>query len=137
LAVWENCSEFAGFADETDMLGISGQADLLVQLLRGSEVRHQVISQNLANVNTAGYKRLTVKFEDQLAQRIESGDVLSASSVDPEITTDLELPERADGNNVDIDMEIGELQRNALLYQTYTQVLASQFGSMRRAISGE
>jgi flagellar basal-body rod protein FlgB len=119
------------------MLGLSGQADLLVQLLRASEVRHQVISQNLANVNTAGYKRLAVNFEDQLEERIERGETYSAASVDPEITTDLTLPARADGNNVDIDIEIGELQRNSLLYQTYTQVLASQFGSMRRAISGE
>lgn len=119
------------------MQAISGQADLLVQLLRASEVRHQVISQNLANVNTAGYKRQSVDFEEQLMQRMERGDESSAASVDPQITTDLSLPARADGNNVDIDIEIGELQRNSLLYQTYTQVLASQFGSMRRAISGE
>src|SRR5687768_16225939 len=104
------------------MLGLSGQADLLVQLLRASEVRHQVISQNLANVNTAGYKRQAVNFEDQLAERIERGETYSAASVDTEITTDLTLPARADGNNVDIDVEIGELQRNSLLYQTYTQV---------------
>lgn len=120
------------------MQGISGQADLLVQLLRASEVRHQVISQNLANVNTAGYKRQTAEFENQLAEQIERGGAYSAASaIDPEIATDLSLPSRADGNNVDIDMEIGDLQRNSLLYQTYTQVLASQIGSMRRAISGE
>ncbi len=119
------------------MLEFSGQADLLSQLLRASEVRHQVISQNLANVNTASYKRKTVHFEDQLAQQLQRGSTLSAASIQPEIVTERGLPERADGNNVDIDMEIGELQRNGLLYQTYTQVLASQFGAMRRAISGE
>jgi flagellar basal-body rod protein FlgB len=119
------------------MLGIPQQADVLSELLRVSEVRHRTISQNLANVNMAGYKRRTVQFEDQLAERIQSGKPISAGSVQPQILTERGLPERADGNNVDIDMEIGELQRNGLLYQTYTQVLASQFGAMRRAISGE
>ena len=30
-------------------------------------LRHQAISNNLANINTPGYKRQTVRFEDQLA----------------------------------------------------------------------
>ena len=44
---------------------------------------------------------------------------------------------RADGNTVDIDLEIGELQRNAMMYQTYSQLLAAQFATMRRAISAD
>ena len=43
---------------------------------------------------------------------------------------------RADGNNVDIDREMGALNRNALIYQTYAQVLASRLATMRSAITG-
>ena len=44
--------------------------------------------------------------------------------------------ERADGNNVDVDAELGRLQKNALLYNAYSQILASRIASMRSAISG-
>ena len=42
----------------------------------------------------------------------------------------------ADGNNVDIDLEMGRLQKNTLLYRVYTQILAVQLGQMRSAIGG-
>ena len=45
--------------------------------------------------------------------------------------------ERLDGNNVDIDAEMGRLSNNALLYNAYTQILASRIGSMRSAITSK
>lgn len=119
------------------MLAVSSQADLLSRLLQVSELRQRTVSQNLANVNTPGYKRLAVRFEDELAQCLSQGQPHGASALEPVVVQPTGSSERADGNNVDIDIELGELQRNALLYQTYTQLLNSQFGTMRRAISGE
>lgn len=118
------------------MLGFPKQTELLTKLMEVSEVRHRVISQNLANVNTPGYTRLKVNFEDALSREIMDGNVTGAQ-VAPEVTEDRQLPARADGNNVDVDLEIGELQRNAMMYQTYSQLLASQFATMRLAISSE
>ena len=46
------------------------------------------------------------------------------------------LQSRQDGNNVDIDMELAKLTKNALKYQTFTQLLASKLGMYRSAISG-
>ena len=43
---------------------------------------------------------------------------------------------RRDENNVDVNKEIGRLTKNELLYQTYTQILASQFAMTRSAITG-
>lgn len=110
------------------------QLQLLQRLLHGASLRQKVLSHNVANVNTPGYHRKSVSFEQQL----------SALTADPEKHQNLEpmifetegLPERADGNNVDIDREIGELNKNALLYQTYAQILASKMSMMRTAITG-
>lgn len=118
------------------MLGLSTQADLLSQLLHAADMRHRAVSQNLANVNTPGYQRLRVEFEEQLARQLRQPRA-DAPAIAPAVVKDMSRPGRPDGNNVDVDVEIGELQRNALLYQTYAQVLASQFGMMRRAIGGE
>ena len=46
------------------------------------------------------------------------------------------LTNRADGNNVDLDKEYGELKRNALMFQAFSQLLASKMDTMRRAMQG-
>jgi flagellar basal-body rod protein FlgB len=41
-----------------------------------------------------------------------------------------------DGNTVDIEREMNDLNRNALLYQAAAQVLASRLASLRAAVTG-
>jgi len=113
------------------------QLDTLDSLLSVSQARHQVISQNIANVNTPGYRRRDVSFEDAVRRILEAEAGETSPGVEPEIYEVEGLPSRADGNNVDIDREMGELSRNSLLYQTLAQVLASRLGTMRSAITGK
>ncbi len=112
------------------------QFDLLNKLLDASELRHRVISQNVANVNTPGYHRLAVSFEEELADRLRSAGDVNIDGMTPSVYEEQGLIVRADGNNVDIDKEMGQLNKNALLYQTYAQVLASRLSMMRSAITG-
>jgi flagellar basal-body rod protein FlgB len=118
------------------MLGFPKQTELLTKLMEVSGMRHRVVSQNLANVNTPGYQRLKVDFDEALSNEIQNGNITDLK-IEPTVVEDKSLPARADGNNVDIDLEIGELQRKAMMYQTYSQLLASQFATMRLAISSE
>jgi flagellar basal-body rod protein FlgB len=112
------------------------QFGLLSKLLDSSALRHRAVSQNLANVNTPGYRRLEVSFEEQLARQMNGKGQVDLEGLKLEMMESKGLPERADGNNVDIDVEMGQMNKNALLYQTYTQVLASKIGTMRSAITG-
>jgi flagellar basal-body rod protein FlgB len=116
---------------------IPAQLDMLSSLLNISELRHRAVSQNIANVNTPGYRRQDVSFEEAVRGILaaEAGQVLPG--VQPEIREVEGLPSRADGNNVDIDREMGALGKNSLLYQTIAQVLASRLGTMRSAITGK
>jgi flagellar basal-body rod protein FlgB len=43
---------------------------------------------------------------------------------------------RDDGNNVEIDAEMGRLNKNTLLFNVYAQVLTSRLNTLRSAISG-
>lgn len=101
-------------------------ARTLSQLLDVAGLRHRVISQNVANVNTPGYRRLEVTFADTMSQTARP--VTKVEAVDG--------PERADGNTVDIDREMGDLSRNGLLYQAASQLLASRLSALRSAIAG-
>ena len=126
-----------GNADKVDMSVTPSQLGLLQQLLNATEMRHRVIGQNVANVNTPGFTRLDVDFEAELAQRLGSSGSSDLGNLEPTIREDFSSPRRADGNNVDIDKEMGQLNKNALLYQTYSQVLASKLSLMRSAITGQ
>jgi len=114
---------------------IPPQMNHLNQLMNAAQLRHGVISQNLANVNTPGYQRLDVQFEELLAAHLKSGESIPGSVPQPQVVPEEGLNNRFDGNNVDIDREISQLNRNAMMYQTYSQLMGSQFDLFRRAVS--
>ena len=118
-----------------DMTGIIGQFDNLERMLQAASMRHRVLGNNSANVNTPGYHRFDVDFEARLAEELK-GSSGSISDLAPRMVEDHASPERADGNNVDIDHEMSELNRNAMLYQTWLQIVASRLGTMQHAIRG-
>lgn len=98
-------------------------------------MRHKVIAQNVANANTPGFRAQEVAFEEHLLRSLrEPGP--GAEDVHPEVRWVEGLVPRMDGNNVDIDREVAELNKNALKYETYTQLLATKLSMMRSAITG-
>jgi flagellar basal-body rod protein FlgB len=113
------------------------QFDLLSRLLDVTTLRQQVIGQNVANVNTPGYRQSELQFEDSLKALIQGDRLSELNAIEPEIQQTMGLPERSDGNNVDIDLEMGKANKNALLYETYTQILSTKLGMLRSAISGQ
>lgn len=96
-----------------------------------------MIGQNIANVNTPKYRALDVSFEKQLAKTLSDFSGAKLSDIQPEVQEVEGLRVRADGNNVDIDREMGQLSKNTLIYQTYSQLLASKLSMMRSAVTGQ
>lgn len=124
---WRN---FAGEVDIDGMNHLSPHLEMLPQLMDAAQLRHRVVSHNLANVNTPGYTRLDVQFEERLAEALGSSQ--PRISV-PEIVKDSSGSRRADGNNVDLDRELGALNKNATLFQLYSSLLQHHYDTMRRA----
>lgn len=114
----------------------SPRMDLLARLLDVASLRHKVIAQNVANVNTPGYHRLDVKFEEAFARALRDGESAALARSRPEVVENDAGPERADGNNVDIDDELGRLNKNTLLYRTFGQIMTSHISAQRSAIAG-
>jgi flagellar basal-body rod protein FlgB len=139
LAGYSDCSDALLSADADDMESLNSQFDLLGRLIDATDVRHRAISNNIANVNTPNYRRMDVEFEQQLARELSSSKNTNSSSAitsKPEMVLTPGLTARADGNNVDIDREIGQLNKNAMLQQTYVQLLSTYLEQMRLAIQG-
>jgi flagellar basal-body rod protein FlgB len=113
------------------------RSELLSRLLDAASLRHRVIAQNVANVNTPGYHQLDVEFENAFARAMSGGDPKALLRVQPAVVENTTGPERADGNNVDIDFEMARLNKNTLLYRTFAQIIASHEATARSAITGQ
>ena len=114
----------------------------LEKSLDATWLRNDVISQNIANADTPGYKRKEVQFEEFLSSelknsRITSGKSRISGSGDIRITEDHKnYSYRLDGNNVDIEQEMAQMAMNTLRYNTLIQRMSGQFSKIRTIISG-
>lgn len=107
--------------------------------LDGLWLRNEAIAQNIANVDTPGYKRKTVSFEDQLKKAVDGSSKDLGSAADDikiKITQDNNaLSMRLDGNNVDIDSEMAAMAKNNIQYNTLIQGISAEFKKLRSAIT--
>jgi len=114
----------------------------LERSLDAAWLRNDVISQNIANVDTPNYKRKEVKFEEFLNSemkysRISNGKSRLQGSGDIKVIEDHKnYSYRLDGNNVDIEREMAKLAENTLRYNTLIQRMSGQFNKIRTVIRG-
>lgn len=122
----------------TDLL-LDRTATVLSKTLDAAAVRQKTIANNIANIETPGYKRRYVQFEDQLKAALENGDkhqiARSLSRMQPSQQTDTASPGRPDGNNVNIDAEIANLAKVGLTHRAATVLLEGKIAMLRAAIS--
>jgi flagellar basal-body rod protein FlgB len=118
------------------MDGTFSRLELLGKLLDVANLRHRVIAQNIANIDTPGYQRLEVAFEDAFAQKLAAPGGTAALLVQPQVVLGAGESERVDGNNVDLEAELGRLTKNSLLMNAFTQIIASRVAAQRAAIAG-
>src|SRR5690242_827143 len=95
-----------GATDTTGMSLTIPQSAILARLMDVAQLRHHVISQNLANVNTPGYQQLEVTFEDAFARALGKGGEQGALKITPRVVPGQDNPARQDGNTVDLDKEV-------------------------------
>ena len=112
-----------------------------------SWIRNEVLSNNLANVNTPNYKRQDVAFERELERALGNSryKTMDAKVADLKINrlkarpyTDYSnFSYRMDGNNVDIDTENVTLAANQLKYQGVMLGIKSEFSNLQAAMRGQ
>ena len=105
----------------------------LERFLEATSDRAQVITTNLANVDTPGYRTKDIHFSQLLTSTDESSE---GAQLSPVISRVQGLLQRPDGNNVDLDRESLLLARSQLQYQMGTQLVKSNFHQLLSAING-
>ena len=107
-------------------------------------LRHEAISNNIANVDTPGYKRQDVTFENELIRNLNKVEYdtmdarvynMKLSRIEPRVYTDASAYSyRLDGNNVDIDTENVYMAENQVTYNGLMQCIKSEFANLKAAM---
>lgn len=100
--------------------------------------RQEVLANNLANVNTPGYKRMDVAFDGLLAKAVDAareGDRSALDALRPGVASDDSVAVRVDGSSVDVDQEMGFLAENNIRYNTLVQLTQKKLEGLKYVIS--
>src|SRR5262245_4182741 len=111
-------------------------------------LNQNVVSSNIANADTPGYKSKAVEFEGALRDALQMGSDIKLKEgdprhkvhrptdpVEPEIYEDPNGVESLDGNTVDRAAEMAKLAENQLLYDASAEMLKRKLGMLRYAIT--
>lgn len=126
--------------------------------LDGLTQRQQAIASNIANIDTPGYQRRAVEFEDALRRQTglpDAGGKLPVTlavtdprhfalprsgggTLPPGAATERDVvAQRNDSNAVSIDEEMTLLAETQIRYQALTQTMGKQLGILRSVIRGQ
>lgn len=107
--------------------------------------RNEILSNNIANVDTPNYKRKDVTFENYLEQALIGPESLDERIAD--VNTHLSdfggmtytdhstLSYRLDGNNVDMDTESAYLAENQIRYNALVEQIGQEFSRYKTVLS--
>ena len=126
---------------------------LLELSMRARAARHEVLSANIANADTPGYRPRDVDFNSIVRSAVETEDLsaeerdqrmeqLSASPLDleaaiyqPEFPDDRAGEDRLDGNSVSLDRQVGLLTENSLAYEANLTLLSRTLAKLHYIIN--
>jgi len=125
---------------------------LMEQALDAASMRHEVISGNIANVDTPGYKRKSVSFEGALKQELglidedyRQGEKLSGAFSEDQmgrlsefrprvLEANRDQVMRVDGNNVDVEGEMALLAKNTMMFHAIASMLTMRLRDIKNVI---
>lgn len=114
--------------------------------------RSELISGNIANADTPGYRALAYDFEEQLASlakldqkvRLATSDdkhlknsfTRADGKIDPDVYVIPTETVPEDGNTVDMDDQMARMAQNQILYRSAVELINRKIGTLKYAING-
>jgi len=125
---------------------------LHLKTLNERVVRSQVISANLVNSETPGFRSIGYRFEDALMEVAQINNELSLhrtndrhfvhryayenGDIKPDVYVRPTESVAEDGNTVDVDAEMVKMTQNQILYRSSLELFSKKIGLLRYALTG-
>jgi flagellar basal-body rod protein FlgB len=115
---------------------------VLTKSLDAASLRHRVIADNLANIETPGFQAQDVSFTERLRAALEStreqphtSALAAMEQVEPAVVLATDGTQRLDGATVDVDVEMTKIAENSGRYQAVAQMIQTRLEMLRIAIN--
>lgn len=118
-------------------------SQILERLLNAVNARHKVLASNISNSDTPDYRAKDIDFKGVFNEETLKLSTTHPQHFQPGVgpagTGEIKAEPRepwADGNNVEIDIEVAKMTENALLYEAGIKLLSTKMKMFREAIRG-
>lgn len=100
--------------------------------------RQNVLTSNIANLDTPGFQPRDVDFQAALGRAMEAARSGDKAALGADQVALIERPDRTpgiDGNAVDLDVQMSRISHNSMFYGSLTQSVSRKFAMLRYAIN--
>jgi len=104
---------------------MTGNLEKYLDLL---SARQKLAASNIANADTPGYQTKDIDFQQEFMSMVNGQQPLTIEAEG--------LPNKPDGNNVNVDREARMLAENAMRFNVASVLLRGQINSVKSAITG-
>lgn len=113
----------------------------LERIINFTTKRHGVLSSNIANADTPGYKTKDLDFDYLIQDKGKGLVVTNKRHINPNEEGKMKdirlntLPSWGDSNNVELDMEIAKMTENAMMFMGSATMLSIKFRMYKEALT--
>ena len=97
--------------------------------------RHEMLAANVANADTPGFRAHDLDFKKALGEAFTAA-LEQREAAPANVMEDDTMPAKADGNTVDLDLEMTKLGANGGRYVALAKILGKRITMLRQAIEG-
>ena len=120
---------------KVEMSKTTNIVDIIEAGLRAESLRQRAIGSNVANLETPGYRRMDVRFEELLAKALNSSGGVDLGEIECETYRPKNTPVKSNGNDVSLEVEVGEMVKNTLRHKALILVLQKKYEQIESAIN--
>ena len=117
------------------MSKVSNIFDFLEAGLRAEAFRQKTIASNIANSETPGYRSLGINFKELLNDAMDDSGKADLSNVEPETYQMDATQVKSNGNDVNLEVEVGRMVKNTLRHSAYVKLLNKKYKQIDAAIN--
>lgn len=135
LLIFSGRTKFVRRIGTLQMAKTSGIVEFIEAGIRAESLRQRAIANNIANLETPGYRRFDVKFKELLAKALDSPGAVDADEIEAQIHQPKQTPVKSNGNDVTLETEVGEMVKNTLRHKAYIRLLHKKYSQVELAIN--
>ena len=98
-------------------------------------LRQRAIANNVANLETPGYRRVDVRFKELFAKAMNSAGDVDLGKIELGTYQPKNTPVGSNGNDVNLEVEVGEMVKNSIRHKALIRVLKKKYEQMDNAIT--